>query len=414
MSGACVYVIGGGLAGLSAAVRLTGRGATVTLIEAAGQAGGRCRSYFDAALGMVVDNGNHLVLSGNHATHAYLRAIGAEDRLAGPDHAAFDFCDVRSGETWSVRPNPGPIGWWVFSPARRVPGTRAADYLALLALVGPQGARTLGAAVRSQGALWDGLIEPLMLAALNTDPAEASAALAAAVVRETLALGGRAYAPRIADPNLEAAFVAPALAWLEQRGAEVRLGTRVDAIETDAERAVAIRIDTETIQLGADDKLVLATPAWITPMLLPQVSAPDEFRAIVNAHFKVTPPPGARRMVGVIGGAAQWLFAFEDRISVTVSGADAMAERPREEIAARLWADVAKVHGLGPEPPPWRIVKERRATFAATPAQDAKRPAARTRWRNLALAGDWTDTGLPATIEGAIRSGHKAAEIILP
>jgi uncharacterized protein with NAD-binding domain and iron-sulfur cluster len=78
-----------------------------------------------------------------------------------------------------------------------------------------------------------------------------------------------------------------------------------------------------------------------------------------------------------------------------------------------LWADVAKVHGLGPDLPPWRIVKERRATFAATPEQDARRPATRTGWRNLALAGDWTDTGLPATIEGAIRSGHKAAEIIL-
>jgi squalene-associated FAD-dependent desaturase len=413
MNGGRAYVIGGGLAGLSAAVRLAGRGAQVTLIEAAAQAGGRCRSYFDAALGMIVDNGNHLVLSGNHATHAYLRAIGAEDRLAGPNHAAFDFCDVRTGASWSVRPNPGPIGWWVFSPSRRVPGTRAADYLALLALIGPQGQRTLGAAVRSTGALWDGLIEPLMLAALNTDPAEASAALAAAVVRETLALGGRAYAPRIADPNLEAAFVAPALAWLERQGAEVRLGTRVDAIEADPDRVRTIRIDDQTIPLSADDRVVLATPAWITPALLPGITAPDAFRAIVNAHFKVAPPPDARRMVGVIGGAAQWVFAFEDRISVTVSGADAMAERPREAIAAMLWADVAKVHGLGPEPPPWRIVKERRATFAATPEQDTKRPAARTRWRNLALAGDWTDTGLPATIEGAIRSGHKAAEIIL-
>jgi uncharacterized protein with NAD-binding domain and iron-sulfur cluster len=84
-------------------------------------------------------------------------------------------------------------------------------------------------------------------------------------------------------------------------------------------------------------------------------------------------------------------------------------------MAAALWADVAKVYGLGGvEMPAWQIVKERRATFAATPEQVAKRPKAATRWRNLALAGDWTDTGLPATIEGAIRSGHKAAEIILP
>ncbi|HEX3916728.1 MAG TPA: FAD-dependent oxidoreductase, partial [Caulobacteraceae bacterium] len=93
-----VYVVGAGLAGLSAAVRLAGQGAKVVVLEAAAQAGGRCRSYFDAQLGMTIDNGNHLVLSGNYATRRYLRAIGAEDRLVGPASAAFDFCDVRDGK----------------------------------------------------------------------------------------------------------------------------------------------------------------------------------------------------------------------------------------------------------------------------------------------------------------------------
>ena len=408
-----VYVVGAGLAGLSAAVRLAGRGVRVTLLESSGQAGGRCRSFFDATLGMTIDNGNHLVLSGNHATHDYLRAIGASDRLAGPKEAAFDFCDVRSGARWSVRPNASPIGWWVFSKARRVPWTKALDYLALAALVAPQGGRTLGEAVKAEGPLWDGLIEPLMLAALNTDPKIASAELAAAVVRETLALGGRAYAPRIADPTLEAAFVTPALAHLTAQGAQLRFGARIEAVERDGARVLSLKTDADTIAVAEDAAVVLATPAWITPTLLPDTPAPTEFRAIVNAHFKAAPPPGAPKMVGVIGGAAQWVFGFGDRISVTVSGADAMADRGRDDIAAVLWADVAKVYGLPAAVPPARIVKERRATFAATPAQVALRPGARTRWRNLALAGDWTDTGLPATIEGAIRSGHKAAEIIL-
>jgi len=408
-----VYVVGAGLAGLSAAVRLASRGVRVTVLESAGQAGGRCRSFFDATLGMTIDNGNHLVLSGNRATHDYLRAIGAEDRLAGPKAAAFDFCDVRTSARWSVRPNASSIGWWVFSKARRAPGTKALDYLAIAALVAPQGSRTLGEAVRSDGALWDGLIEPLMLAALNTEPKIASAALAAAVVRETLALGGRAYAPRIADPTLEAAFIAPALAFLASRGADVRFGARLAAVEEDGAQVRALKTDAETIPVPADAAIVLATPAWITPALLPEIAAPTEFRAIVNAHFKAAPPADAPKMVGVIGGQAQWVFGFADRISVTVSGADAMAERPRDDIAAALWSDVAKVYGLAAELPPARIIKERRATFAATPAQVARRPPARTRWRNLALAGDWTDTGLPATIEGAIRSGHTAAELIL-
>jgi uncharacterized protein with NAD-binding domain and iron-sulfur cluster len=118
-------------------------------------------------------------------------------------------------------------------------------------------------------------------------------------------------------------------------------------------------------------------------------------------------------MLGIIGGTAEWIFAFPERISVTVSGADGIVDRDRAELAALLWRDVAAAHGLSPELPQWQIVKEKRATFRASPNQDAKRPPARTQWTNLFLAGDWTATGLPATIEGAIRSGQKAAELAL-
>ena len=408
-----VYVIGAGLAGLSAAVRLAGRGARVVLIEGAGQVGGRCRSYFDAALGMTIDNGNHFVLSGNHATRDYLRTLGALDRLVGPKEAVWDFCDARDGRRWTLRINAGRVGWWVLAKDRRVPDTRPADYLPLLKLLRPQGERRLRDVIPCQGPLWERLLEPLMLAALNTDAAEGSAELAGAIVRETLAAGGRACAPRVADPGLDAAFIAPALAFLAARGAEVRMGRRVEAVETDESRALGLKIGGESIALDSNDSVIVATPAWTTPTLLPGVSAPDAFSSIVNGHFKIDPPPGAPKIVGVIGGTAQWLCAFEGRISTTISGAAAVVDTPRDEMAAALWADAAKVYGLGPELPPWQIVKERRATFEATPAQVAKRPAAATRWRNLALAGDWTDTGLPATIEGAIRSGHKAAEMML-
>jgi len=118
-------------------------------------------------------------------------------------------------------------------------------------------------------------------------------------------------------------------------------------------------------------------------------------------------------MTGVIGGLAEWIFAFPDRISITVSGADAIVDKDREELARTFWSEVSKVFNLTTGLPPWQIVKERRATFAATPEQAALRPKTVTRWPNLLLAGDWTDTGLPATIEGAIRSGQKAARLVL-
>jgi len=96
---------------------------------------------------------------------------------------------------------------------------------------------------------------------------------------------------------------------------------------------------------------------------------------------------------------------------VTVSGADHLVDRDRDDLARTFWNDIARVYDLPPTPPPCRIVKERRATFAATPEQNAKRPGAATQWRNLVLAGDWTDTGLPATIEGSVRSGNTAAKL---
>jgi uncharacterized protein with NAD-binding domain and iron-sulfur cluster len=99
-------------------------------------------------------------------------------------------------------------------------------------------------------------------------------------------------------------------------------------------------------------------------------------------------------------------------VSVTISAGDRLIDTPREELARKIWDEVARVTKLPAALPPWQIVRERRATFAATPTEDAKRPGAATQWRNLVLAGDWTDTGLPATIEGAIRSGNRAAEFI--
>ncbi|HKF99191.1 MAG TPA: FAD-dependent oxidoreductase, partial [Xanthobacteraceae bacterium] len=124
------------------------------------------------------------------------------------------------------------------------------------------------------------------------------------------------------------------------------------------------------------------------------------------------PPPGFPPMMGVVNGTVEWVFAFPGRLSVTVSGADRLLGVPREELAATMWREVARVAGIAEALPPWQIVRERRATFAALPEQNAKRPGAQTRWENLVLAGDWTATGLPATIEGAIRSGNRAADLL--
>ena len=374
-------------------------------------AGGRCRSYYDAGLDLTIDNGNHLLLSGNRAALDYAARIGATDALVGPRECAFDFLDTRSGERWRLRPNASRLPWWIFARDRRVPGASPLDYLGAIRLLRAGRDATIGEAMTCSGLLYERLWGPVLLSALNTEPREASAALAGAVLRETLALGGAACRPLVAKHGLGAAFIEPALRYLETKGTNVRFGARLRALEFSDDRVERLAFVDETIALGPGDRLVLAVPPWSAEELVPGLVAPNEFRGIVNAHFKIAPPTGQPLLLGMIGSLGEWLFAFDDRLSVTISGADRLMDEPRESLAERIWAEVAEATGLGAAPPPWQIVKEKRATFAATPQQEARRPGAATKWRNLFLAGDWTATGLPATIEGAIRSGDQAAEL---
>jgi hydroxysqualene dehydroxylase len=267
-----------------------------------------------------------------------------------------------------------------------------------------------------KGTLYERLLGPLLLAALNTAAPEGTAALAAAVLRETVAAGGRACRPLIARDGLGPTFIAPALDWLAARGVTVGFGRRLRALDIDAGRIAGLDFGDEKLRLGADDRVILAVPPVVAVAMLPGLDAPGEFRAIVNAHFRIAPPPATPSIIGVIGGTVEWIFAFPDRLSVTISGADRLVDTPREELARTIWDEVATVTRISDTNaanamPPWQIVRERRATFAALPSQERKRPGAITAYSNLWLAGDWTATGLPATIEGAIRSGQRAAAL---
>jgi squalene-associated FAD-dependent desaturase len=411
MSGT-THIIGAGLAGLSAAVRLASQGRAVVVHEATAFAGGRCRSYHDASVGMTIDNGNHLLLSGNHTALGYLHSIGAERRLIGPSSAKFSFADLASGARWTLHFNDGPIPFWVFDPKRRVPGTGVLDYLPLAKLLWAPASKSVGEVIACKGTLYERLVEPLLLAALNIDAPDGSARLAGAIIRETLAVGGRACRPLIAREGLGTTLIDPALAYLQQRGAGVRMEHQLRALRFAPEWVEALDFGADSVTLGADDAVVLSVPPYIASSLLRDLKVPSEFRAIVNAHFRVEPPAAQPPILGVLNGTVQWLFAFPGRLSVTISAGDRLIDAPREELANKIWGEVASLTGLPAALPPWQVVRERRATFAATPAQDAVRPGAATKWRNLVLAGDWTDTGLPATIEGAIRSGNRAADTV--
>lgn len=383
------------------------------LYEAAQQSGGRCRSFHDPMLNRLIDNGNHLLLGANHHALAYLERIGGRAALESPDKVELPFHDLASGERWVLRPGRGP--GWIFDPTRRVPGTHWWDYLRPLTLPLFNDQARVADVMAMENPIGHRLWQPLTVAILNTPPAEASAQLLWAVFRRTLLKGPEACRPFIAGPaGLSGAFVDPAMAWLELRDVPMHFGHRLRQMTIQAGRVTALDFVGGTLALGPQDRVVLALPAPATAEILPGLRVPLDHGAILNAHFRLPAPvSNLPPFIGLVGGVAEWLFQRGDVLSVTVSAAERFMDQPSDDLATLLWADVARLLGMpGASCPPCRIIKERRAGFAATPANARRRPGARVvGLGNLLLAGDWTDTGLPATIEGAILSGQRAARL---
>lgn len=413
MSAGRIYVLGAGMAGLAAATRLAEAGRAVTVLEAAPHAGGRCRTFFDATLDTDIDNGNHLVLSGNTDAMRYLGRIDALGQVDILD-PVYPFIDLATGEAWQVDLGRSRLPWWVLSKRRRVPGTQLMDYVKSRALLRASSEATVADVLADTGVLYSRFWKPFAIAVLNTAPEEAAASLLAPVIRETLANGGMACRPVLCKQGLGGAFVAPALEYLASCGAVVRLGARAQRLTRADGQVSHLEIDGESIALGALDQVILAVPPNVAASLIENLVVPDDFRPIVNAHFRTGVPPNMAPITGLLGGLAEWLFVRDGIASVTVSAAAAASMLPADDLAQRIWAEIAPLLGAMPDAvPPFRIIKEKRATIAQTPAMVCRRPAMQTDAKNLWLCGDWTDTGLPATIEGALRAGHKAADAAL-
>jgi len=396
-----VHVIGAGLAGLACAVRLSENNHPVVVHEAAAHAGGRCRSFFDNVLERRIDNGNHLLLSGNAQAMAYVRAIGSQESFIKPRRAVFPFLDMQNGERWLVEPGRS-----------LTPGRSPLDYLSAFKLAWASQSATV-ADVLGASPLFRKLWQPLCVSVLNTAAEEAAARLLWPVLKQTFGRGGAACRPCMVKQGLSESFIDPALALLAKRGVQVHFNQRLRQVDFVENRAGALSFADTNVALEPDDTVILAVPAEAAAALVVDLKPPDTFRAIVNGHFLLPDAGRDTGFLGLVGGVSQWLFVRGDVVSVTVSAADDLARESSKEIAGTLWAEVTKALDLADAPlGPCRIIKEKRATIAQTPEQVRLRPDTRTRWDNVLLAGDWTQTGLPATIEGAITSGHRAADAV--
>lgn len=412
-----VHVIGAGLAGLAAALTAAEAGLRVRLYEQAPRAGGRCRSFWDDRLSLLIDNGNHFVMSGNDNALGLLRRNGAGiSALIGPDEAVFPFYDHADGARYSVRPGRARTPLWALQPGRSVPGARFWDFAEGGALLAVPAHATLAQAIRRRGPLWRGFWEPMAIAALNAAPDVAQARLLLPVLTRTFLRGGAYCRPLIAREALGEAFVEPTLRVLENLGAQIQFGARLKAIALADKRATALHLGEEIIELGPSDRVILAVPPTRAGEFLPFLTPPEDGEPILNAHFRLereAPHPPQAPLMGVLGAATQWIAVRGLHVSLTISAASALADMEEDILLPRLWDETRAALQLPAQLPyaAARIIREKRATFCPSPANVARRPGAKTPLANLWLAGDWTDTGLPATIEGAILSGNLAGTL---
>jgi len=360
-------------------------------------------------------------MSGNKSALSFLDRIGSVEPLTGPPFATYPFVDVKTAKRWTVRINEGPIPFWVFDRKRRVPDTRVMDYVKAAGIALADNSKTVADIVDIKSVLFERFWEPLTLAVLNTTPARGQARLLWRVIRETFLLGGQASTPLVAKEGLGPAFIDPAVKYIEEHGGLVRLGARLRNVWMEGGEVTSLTFTDETVTLEEGDQVIFAIPPSRLKQIMPELDPPGDDASILNVHFRLpsaapTSALGQGPFIALTLSLAQWVFVRDDVISVTTSASNAIGadDKPNDEVVEQIWREVQVALELeGTQYDRVRVIREKRATPDQSPAGAAKRLKAETQYRNLFLAGDHTDTGVPATIEGSIRSGDKAAALAM-
>jgi hydroxysqualene dehydroxylase len=446
-----VVVVGGGFAGLAAAVALQERRHQVLLLERRGILGGRATSVRDAVMGEAVDNGTHLMLAAYRATLDLARRAGAGDLLEEQPGLRLDYVDDRGYTSLACPPLKAPLHLAAGMLGLRVPWRVRWQVLRLGLAVQlgrrPPASQTLaeylarhGQGPEARRLVWD----PLATAIMNETPERSAASLFHTVYREAFVAGHRASRLVFlrggwADLHERIA------AYFQGRGGELRRRARAEAVQVEGGRVTGVRFTQAAVaaearrrgaastgEFAAAEAVVLAVPWRAVPALLPEelrAAAPFaglerlEASPIVSVEMWLDRVVVDRAMVGLRDSEMEWVFdkgrllgrdGAPQHLSFVVSAARRSVVRRNAELVASAeqalrryfpaMAGASVVRSL--------VLREPEATFTPTPEAEALRPQSATPVPGLFLAGDWTSTGLPATIEGAVRSGQTAARAV--
>ncbi|MCK6555368.1 hydroxysqualene dehydroxylase HpnE [Candidatus Binatia bacterium] len=439
-----VVVIGGGFAGLTAAVDLAERGYAVTVVEGRGRLGGRAFSFTDRQTGAVVDNGQHAMMGCYTHTFAFLDRIGASNKLVRQDNLRVEMrhADLGAGAI-ACSTLPGPLhmlsaifGYRLLTRRERLRAALGGARLMRMRQARDPRLTTwtvadlltaLGQSPNARASFW----YPLAIATLNEAPDRAVAAPLAEVLARAFFGSRRDSQFVLARVGLSDLYTEDARLFIETRGGTIVLNAAVDSLApaSDGKLAVLVR---DGRRLDAD-AVVSAVPPRVLAGLLPAVLRDhpmyrglDRFGSspIVSTHLWFDRPVLDADFVGLVGTTTQWLFNRTaltgegnhggQYLSAVISAGHDLVDRDPDEIARIVVDDTRRVLPAARAAQVVRtvVVKEKHATISATPAVERLRPETPTPLDRFFLAGDWTRTGLPPVIEGAVASGYGAAAAV--
>ena len=433
-----VIIVGGGLSGLAAAVELTSRNIPVVLLEQKPKLGGRAYSFVDAITGDVIDNGQHVLIAGYERTMAFLERIGTKHLLTIQEKPTLHFHHPTRGFCEFILPKlPSPLHLIVgilstnlFSFADKLRLLRAgfslqfaSNHPLLDEVTIEDWLKAVGQSEETNRSFW----EPLAISIMNEHIAKASAKIFVRSLRHAFLCGWKNSSLAIPRVGLSELYVHDALKFIEQRGTAVQLNADVVEIvlKDNKVRAVKLR-DNSEIECSV---VILSVPHFRLHTILPtelgitlatigaQPSTP-----IVSMHLWFDNDFMSHEFVGLIDRRLQWIFNKRKinreqgrggHVSCVISGAEKFVEMTNDDLVKLAMGDLRTVYASVPEPLNAVVIREKRATLSCTPEAEKARPNHQTSIPNLFLAGDWTNTGLPATIEGAIISGERCAELAI-
>ena len=429
-----VCVVGGGIAGLSAAVFLAEKGFKVTLVEASPKLGGRTYSFFDKKFGGVIDNGQHILASWYNDTFKLLKTIGSLDKLSFQKQLNVEFADIE-GTRYSLKASNLPPPLHLAGGIMGYKALNLSDKLSLIKLVngikkskwtdselsGINTDKFFEKTNQTHGVIqkfW----EPFIVAVFNARPERTSALLFSQMIKRGFIDKGGS---ELVLPNgfLNEIFSEPAREYLNTKNSIVHVNKAANEFCIKDNKVTSAIFKDNTV--FESDYFVCAVPFFDMPRLfannydeLFEKRFKLEYSPIVNIHLKFSSHISeiiGSRFIGLLGTVSQWVFKVkEDQLCVVISAAEKTAEKTKEDITELAIKELKECIPLlsGINVVSTRVLKEMRATIVPDADSLNNRPQNRTKIQNLLLAGDWTDTGLPSTIEGAVKSGKRCAEII--